>query len=195
MEVGRRERKKRLTRDRLEEAAQRLVAQRGYDSTTIDDIARAAGVSPRTFFRYFATKDEVVIGDQVEALDSLHSAMENALASDETGIADALVTFSGFLESDRDALLERCRLVVGNPSLRARALVLESAWAEAIACSLATHVGAVSPTFEQRVQAQCAVRVLSCALQEWHRHSAAESLPALTRRGFNLVWVRPTSDS
>src|SRR5215207_6041856 len=57
---GRRARRKRATERALREAALRLVSERGYEATSTDDIARAAGVSPRTFFNYFPTKSAVV---------------------------------------------------------------------------------------------------------------------------------------
>ena len=60
---GLRERKKIQTRLALARAAMALFEERGYDATTVDDIAAAANVSRRTFFRYFAGKDEVFIVD------------------------------------------------------------------------------------------------------------------------------------
>lgn len=56
------ERKRRLARNELTDVALDLFDRNGYDETTVDDIAAAAGISRRTFFRYFATKDDVVLG-------------------------------------------------------------------------------------------------------------------------------------
>src|SRR5918994_275367 len=62
-ELGLRERKKQRTRQALRQAAVRLFLERGFEATTIADIAAAAEVAPRTFFSYYPTKEDVVLGE------------------------------------------------------------------------------------------------------------------------------------
>jgi AcrR family transcriptional regulator len=78
---GRRERKKLETREALQEAARRLFAEQGYDATTVKEIADAADVAERTFFRYFASKEDLLLPDLV----SLFQAFERAAAARPAG--------------------------------------------------------------------------------------------------------------
>jgi AcrR family transcriptional regulator len=73
--VGLRERKKQRTREQIVEAAMRLFAERGYEATTIADIAAAADIAPRTFFGYFPSKEAVVFHDADQEFEGLAAAL------------------------------------------------------------------------------------------------------------------------
>src|SRR4051794_1163974 len=94
--LGLRERKKRATRQALHSAALRLVAERGFEDVTIEDIAAAADVSPRTFFNYFGSKEDVIVNpdaDRVERLKGLlaeHTADEPPLDVLESVLIESL---------------------------------------------------------------------------------------------------------
>lgn len=79
MAEGLRERKKQRTREQIVEAAMRLFAERGYQATTIADIAAAADIAPRTFFSYFPTKEAVVFHNADYEVEGLASALRDGL--------------------------------------------------------------------------------------------------------------------
>ena len=120
--AGLRERKKERTRRLLADVALDLFETRGYDHTTVDDIAAAADVSPRTFFRYFASKDEAVferapdVQDQFRALLASRPADEPLLVSLRE-IGNALIA-GEVVEADR--VRRVLRLAHTEPALRRR---------------------------------------------------------------------------
>ena len=186
-EVGVRERKKRATRAQLEEAAFSLFARQGYDATTVDEISEAARVSPRTFFRYFATKEDVVFGDVGSDLDHLRAAMQHGPGNDGDVVRQGLVAFSRLLDEKQDDILGRRQLIADNPALQGRVLLLEHEWASAMAEVLAARAGKTDPTFEQMVLASCAIGALSAAVQAWHAARADEPLSVYTERALDTV--------
>ena len=86
--LGRREAHKQATRQALQQAADRLFAERGYAATTVRGIAEAAGVTERTFFRYFAGKEELIIDDALGWLPVLLDAIR--ARPDDEDVATAL---------------------------------------------------------------------------------------------------------
>ncbi|MEY2566062.1 MAG: hypothetical protein QOE35_591 [Actinomycetota bacterium] len=186
-EGGARERKKRATRAQLEEAAFSLFSEQGYDATTVDEISEAAQVSPRTFFRYFATKEDVVFGDQEGTLGELRAAMATGPVDDRVAVTEALLAFSDFLDNQRDGVLGTRRLVSQNPTLHSRVLQEEHDWVGTIANVLAQRAGVEMPTFEQQVLAGCAISVLATSLREWYLSGASAPLSTFTRRALETV--------
>src|SRR3954447_19165864 len=102
---GLRERKKRQTRERIASAALRLFAERGYDQTTLAEIADAADVSTRTIFGYFQSKEDILFCDEPAFYDGLKEALENR--PDGVTTVDALREF--LFAADRDHEDDRLR--------------------------------------------------------------------------------------
>ena len=110
MPEGLRERKKQRTREQIIEAAMGLFAERGYQATTIADIATAADVAPRTFFSYFPSKEAVVFNNVDRDLEGLASALRNRLPG-ETAF-DALrrwidAMFDNWMAEEDEAVLRK----------------------------------------------------------------------------------------
>ena len=120
---GLRERKKAKTHEAIQQAALDLFRKQGYEATTIEQIAEAAEVSPSTFFRYFPSKEDVVVHD---ALDPLLFAAFAQQPPELTPLQALRVTMTdvfGALTPDQMALeLERQELITSVPELRARML-------------------------------------------------------------------------
>ena len=106
----------------LQQAALDLFAKQGYDETTTEEIAERAGVSPRTFFRYFATKESVLFVGQYGWFQSFTSAFLNhpRTVSEYEAISQTLVGLAGSLAPRRKALLLYERAVASSPALRGR---------------------------------------------------------------------------
>ena len=118
---GLRERKKQKTRWAIQEHALRLFAEQGYDATTVEQIAAAAEISPSTFFRYFKTKEDVVVDDEYDAL------IEELIMNDPVELAPVAMlrkaireAFGGIGGAERTKVYERTRLIMSVPALRAR---------------------------------------------------------------------------
>jgi AcrR family transcriptional regulator len=140
---GRREENKRATRAALQEAAQRLFAERGYQHTTVRDIAEAAGVTERTFFRYFGAKEELVLASAGDWLEPVSAAIRARPSSEDAVTAVqrvVLATEALMRASDGPTLLSLYAdrvpaefVRADSPrELRMRLLVLETALAPAI---------------------------------------------------------------
>src|SRR5919204_6309370 len=149
--ISLRDRKKERIRRTIQAEALRLFAQKGFQATTIEAIAAAAEVAPRTFFRYFPTKEEVVFwADYQPTLAAFVAARpdhEPALEALRRGIVDGLATF---YEQDRERLLERITLAFRTPALHPRLRQQQAGWAAGMAPILADRLGARPDDLEVR---------------------------------------------
>jgi AcrR family transcriptional regulator len=117
------ERRRRLLRADIGRIAIDLFAEHGFDAVTVDDIAAAAGISQRTFFRYFASKDAIVLDLRhrvdrrlLEAVDA-RPAVEGAM----TALRHAYTTTSHVEPGDRARVVQLARILARTPELQARA--------------------------------------------------------------------------
>jgi AcrR family transcriptional regulator len=118
-----RERKRTRTRLMIQTEALRLFIEKGYAQTTVEEIADAAAISPRTFFRYFPSKEDVVIWDEYDplALELIAARPEDEPLA-ETFRAVVHETLGGLYRRDPERLLTRVRLALTVPEVRARFL-------------------------------------------------------------------------
>jgi AcrR family transcriptional regulator len=115
-------RRRRLLRDEIGRIAVNLFAERGFDSVTVGEIAAEAGLSERSFFRYFASKDEVLLDYERQVWDRLIAAVA-ARPADEgpvTALRQAFLVTSHVLPQDRDRVVQLGAILARAPELRAR---------------------------------------------------------------------------
>ena len=187
---GLRERRKRLTAAELESAALRLFGERGFDSVTVDDIAAEADVSRRTFFRYFASKEDVLLADHFVQLSRLREAMA-ARPADEpilTALRNALLSMSTDFEERREMVLLRGRIMRDTPSLQARSLVHQKAWEDAMQEMVADRLG-VDPSTDLRpgVVSATTLAAMRVAFTNWLASGAKGDLIAMTADALDLL--------
>ncbi len=118
-----RERKKTKTRAAIQRSALRLFAEQGYEVTTVEQIAEAAEVSPSTFFRYFPTKEDVALYDELDPLFIAAFEAQPANLNPVKALRGALrAVFSDIPAEDTAQQWERARLIFSVPELRMRML-------------------------------------------------------------------------
>ena len=182
-----RDRKKAATKHAIQEHALRLFVEKGYDATTVEEIAAAAGVSHMTFFRYFPRKEEVVEYDEydplLEDLIAARPPHEPPLTALHNAIRAGL---EKVLTTDREALRVRTRLILDNPVLRSRNLLAQDMTRDLFARALARRAGLTQPDFAATVQASAALGALAPALSTW-ASAADDDLIALIDAAFEAV--------
>jgi AcrR family transcriptional regulator len=149
---GLRERKKARTRAAIQEHALRLFRERGYDETTVEQIAEAAEVSPSTFFRYFGSKEDVVIYDALDPiLVQAWRAQPRQLGPIQAMRRAMVHVFDSLTPEQVDDMKERARLVYGVPELRQRMAEDMIRTATLMTSEVALRTGRSADDFEVRV--------------------------------------------
>jgi len=168
---------------RLESAALELFVTRGYDQTTVAEIAAAAGVTDRTFYRYFADKREVLFGGGPALTDVLVTAIREAApgTSPLDAIALGLDRLATGLFADRLAIaVRRAAVVAAHPELQERELLKMASLAAAAAGALRER-GVAEPGAS--LAADSGVAVFRIAFAQWVDGDGATSLAELIRSG------------
>jgi len=169
--LGLRERKKIRTRRAIRQAAYRLFAEQGYDATPVDQIAEAAEVSPSTVFRYFPTKEDIVLADEYDSL------IEEELRGRPPGeppvraVREALCSaLERMYEEDFAEIDQRVRLVLGVPAVRARLAEHNAVTGRMLTRVLSERTGRPEDDLELRVVTAAMLGCLNEALFHWAEH-------------------------
>ena len=183
---GLRERKKQKTKASIQREALRLFKKKGYEETTIEDIAAAAEISPSTFFNYFPSKEDVVIYDEYDPqiFAGLMADTGQPLAA---SIESAFEVMGAVFENDRDAIYERAKLSVEVPELRARTWEeLEKAQKQ-FAMVLAARTGREVDDFEVRVVSLALVGAAFEAALKWVQDGGKGTIIEDLKRAMKVI--------
>lgn len=194
-DVGVRERRRARTRDEIEAAALRLFLERGYDATTIEEIAEAALISPRTFFRYFASKDDLLLARGRD--DMALAARSLAARPPEEPVIDSLravLKVMAARHGDRDRKIAWIRLVTTTPQLAAGFLEVVHGM-ERVLCEFVAERLGLEPTHPRpRLVAAAFGTSFRVAAEMWHESDGTEDMTVLLRRNVEAL-VAPLLES
>ncbi|MEV0370475.1 TetR family transcriptional regulator [Streptomyces sp. NPDC050636] len=186
--AGLRERKKIQTRQAIRRAAYRLFEEQGYDATPVDQIAEAADVSPSTVFRYFPTKEDIVLTDEY---DTLLEAGIRARPVDEPMVESMRqVTVEALRQiaaEDRTELVQRTRLIREVPAIRGRTAENTARDAAMLSAVLAERTGRPVGDLEVRVIAAAILAALQEALLSWVEDSRTADLEDLVNQAMDVL--------
>jgi len=185
-ESGQREKNSRERRDALVEAAYVLFAERGFAATTMDDIALRAGLSRRTAFRYFASKEDLVFPAHEERLAALASLLvpEAGETPFET-VRRACLALGRHYQDDRERQLAQFRVIESEPALAGRELRLDRAMEEVIERAfLAGQRETPRARRRASVRASAVIGALRATVREWLEGGASADLTRLGRETF-----------
>jgi mycofactocin system transcriptional regulator len=157
------------TRDELELIALHLFAERGFDSTTVDDVAEAAGIGRRTFFRYFPSKNDVVWGDWDMALTFFRTELESIPADVPLleGLREAVKAFNLLPPGAEPQHRVRMAMVLHTPALQAHSTLRYAGWRAVVAEHVAARTGADPEDFRCQLLAYQALASSVAAYEQW----------------------------
>ncbi len=179
---GLRERKRAQTRARIIDGALKLFVRRGFEAVTLDDIAAAAGISRRTFFHYFESKEDLAFAWLDSTSDDIVAAVGRARADQKLLAMAANAIAACAAPYGRDEAFALARLVQETPALRDRSQMKYGRLEVALAEALAARKGLKKDDLKARLAAMTAVGAMRVASQRWYESGGKEDMAAFSRR-------------
>ena len=174
------------TRARIERAALDLFTGRGFEGVTIDEVAEVAGISRRTYFRYFATKADAVWGDFSAHVARLERLLDDAAGQQSvlTSICDAYVEVNDYSSADLPLLRQRMQLILTEPALLAHSQLRYADIDRVVAEYVAARTGAEPGELLPRLVATSSRAAATTAFEAWLTYSGL-SLDKALRMAFD----------
>jgi mycofactocin system transcriptional regulator len=174
-------RKPSTTHDQLEAVALQLFVSRGFDETSIDDIAAAAGIARRTFFRYYPSKSDLVWGDFGAELVRMQ-AWFDGVAPDVPmmeAIRQAVIEFNRLPPDQEPQHRRRMSLILGVPTLLANSTLRFAQWRAVVAAFAAQRLGMLEDDLLPKVVGYSALGATLAGYEQWLRGGGAELVDLL----------------
>ncbi|MFJ3219628.1 TetR family transcriptional regulator [Kitasatospora sp. NPDC086801] len=171
-------------------AALNLLAEKGFDAVTVDEIAASAGMSKRTFFRYFASKEDVVVQFLAEMGVGMRAELAGrpAAESPSTALRNTIWVSIDACAGHADRALRVVQLILGTPALRARFLERQAQWRDELAAELADRLGLGSATdLYPRLAVGMALTAFDVVLQLWSGSDGVADPAVLTDQAFAAI--------
>jgi len=169
------------SRAELERISLAMFSEQGFDVTSVDEIAAAAGIGRRTFFRYFKSKNDAVWGDfdtQLEAFADWFAHCPPDMPVVEA-ICAGVLAFNSFDGAATDSLRDRMRIILSSPALQAYSTLRYAAWRGVVARFAGERLGVEQDTLIPRTLVHLALAAALAAYEQWLADDDAELIPIL----------------
>ncbi|MBN9634387.1 MAG: mycofactocin system transcriptional regulator [Actinobacteria bacterium] len=185
---GRVGRRRSTTRDHITHVALELFATRGFDDVSVDDVAHAAGISRRTLFRYFSSKNAIPWADFDASLTELRNLL-NAVPHDmplDAALRSALLEFNSFDEAETPRHRRRMQVILQTDALQAYSMTMYAGWRGVIAAFVARRLDAKPTDLVPQTVAWTVLGVALTAYEQWLADETV-SLPDALGEAFDVV--------
>jgi AcrR family transcriptional regulator len=184
-----RDRKKARVRNALEQAAFELFERHGFSAISVAEIADAADMSPRNFFRYFSSKEEVVFANSSAHLSVLRARVRARPAGEPVyqSLKQALISYADFLQDYEPQAKSLIKLIRNDPALRARRAQEVVTWSEGLLDELTSRGRLRVRQLSVEVAIAIALTTFGSTTEQWQRSRTKSSLPALVERAFQTI--------
>jgi AcrR family transcriptional regulator len=187
-QIGLRERKKAQTRRALTAAAIRLSVEKGPERVTVEEISEAADVSPRTFFNYFSSKEEAILGADPERRTELRVALELRPAEESPveALRAALLTTAESFDDDAELWAQRLQLIRDHPALFPGYVASFADFERGLVEAMASRLG-MDPDADlyPTVVVAAGMTVMRVTVRHWHATDHRASLTELLDTAFD----------
>ena len=187
-QLGLRERKKIKTREAIRTATYGLIKEQGYDATTIEQIAERAEVSPSTVFRYFPTKEDIVLTDEYDPLMVEELRSRPADESWMDSVRHVMhIAIDALMAEDPEAVRMRAHLTIQVPAIRSRIYENMSETARMLRGAIAERSGRDPEALAVRVQAMSLISGLMEVNMYWAESGCEDDLRALVDQALDVL--------